>query len=356
MPVAILVVLLLLTAVAIESNAQSDHTLRGYLDPQTPLFNSTGFWFDVVSWAARTNNCVDHPESMACMACSSNVPTFADEMHVAPIGVGNDLWFSPDTSATCGMCLKVYLPLSSSNSKVSKGIGSTPYYPNIAKPWAYNAKIWWDEAMNLHYFVAIVVEWFDRNQTSATAITYPVANKSTDGFGEWEVLYRAIPCPVNGHNMTFQFMDFSKPFPLPITGQQGWTASAPSVGPIPQGYSKSLCNNQLNEPCGKIDKASNTRSPLQAIKMKVGGYRVPVGAVVMEINGTQFTLKRTGDNFWSPINDTPHIDQLNEPVKFYVQCLDGQSATWKETDVVPGNCLCAYQDPACVPCESNVQC
>lgn len=356
MPTVTFCILALITIAVHCSEAHTDITLTRYLNPQTPLINSTGFWFDVVSWAARTNNCVNSPESMACMACSSNVPRFAHEMHVAPIGVGNDLWFAPETSATCGMCLKVYLPLSSLN--ISKGKGSAPYYPNVAQPWAYSANIGWDDDVKMHYFVAIIVEWFDRNQTSATAITYPVANKSTDGFGEWEVLYHAIPCPVNGHNMTFHFMDYSKPFPLPITGQEGWIASAPSVGPIPQGYSKSLCNNQLNQPCGQIDKASSIRTPLQAIKLKVGGYRVPVGAVVMEINGSQYAMKRTGDNFWSPENDAVHIEELDVPVTIRVQCLDGQPSTsiWRSASLVPGNCLCAYQDPECIPCESQVQC
>lgn len=39
-----------------------------------------------------------------------------------------------------------------------------------------------------------------------------------------------------------------------------------------------------------------------------------------------------------------------------VQCLDGAAARWKTATVVPGKCLCMYQDPDCVPCESQVQC
>lgn len=29
-----------------------------------------GTWYDITTWAARTHNCDNHPESVACMACS----------------------------------------------------------------------------------------------------------------------------------------------------------------------------------------------------------------------------------------------------------------------------------------------
>ena len=48
--------------------------------------------YNIVQWAARTNNCVNYPKSVACMACAQNLPPFTcaaslpaqhDRSHVA---------------------------------------------------------------------------------------------------------------------------------------------------------------------------------------------------------------------------------------------------------------------------------
>jgi hypothetical protein len=348
------------TSILLAKATYAESALEAYFDPKRPLTVTTGSWYEIVSWAARTYNCENSPESMACMACCANVPDFAKEMGVAPIGISNDVWFSPETSATCGMCLRVYMPLDTNGEQLSASayMGTTPYYQNVEKNWAYNAKIEYDDQLEMPYFTAIIVEWFDRNQTDGVAMTYPVQRLDTDKFGDWVVHYRPVPCPVNGHGLSFEFMDYSKEYPFPIPANQtDWTNSAASVGAAANGVGKELCDNQLNQPCGNIAPADPNRYPLKFIKMKVGSYRFPVGAVSMEVEGREYTMKRSGDNFWSPVGGLPKWLELTTPVTFKVQCLDGSSAEWVSAQVVPGDCLCAYQDPRCIPCEvPDVQC
>ena len=40
------------------------------LDAVTHAARCRGTWYDITTWAARTHNCDNHPESVACMACS----------------------------------------------------------------------------------------------------------------------------------------------------------------------------------------------------------------------------------------------------------------------------------------------
>ena len=327
-------------------------TLSDYLDPAAPLIETDGFYYDIEAWAARTTNCVDTP-SMACMACAEPLAEYATANGVAPIGISNDFWFNPETAATCGMCLRVYMD-TSDNSAILQG--TKPYYPTVSEEWAYNASIIYDEQVGMYYFVATVVEWFDRWQSSGQAITYPVFQRDdVNQFGVWRVYLKPVECPVNGFNMTFQFMDYSKPYPLQIKDQTGWTESGPSVGDLPDGVSETLCNNLADEPCGKLTEEDPNRNPIGHIKLKVSQARVPIGDVVLVYNGEEYPMKRTGDGFWSPESSAPNL-QLNEAVTVKVQCLDGPNAKFVTTDVVPGECLCMYQDPACIPCESNVQC
>ena len=42
------------------------------------------------------------------------------------------------------------------------GIGSSPYNSSVMKEWAYGAKVTYDPDMEMSYFVATIIEWFDR--------------------------------------------------------------------------------------------------------------------------------------------------------------------------------------------------
>ena len=72
------------------------------------IFEATSYYYDIEAWAARTNNC-RNTDSMACMACSMPVLESFELAGIAPIGVSNDWWFLPERSATCGMCMRVYM-------------------------------------------------------------------------------------------------------------------------------------------------------------------------------------------------------------------------------------------------------
>lgn len=63
-----------------------------------------------MDWAQASTICDGRPDTVACMACSFDLPEFAKEERLAPLGVYDALWFSPEAGGTCGMCLKVWLP------------------------------------------------------------------------------------------------------------------------------------------------------------------------------------------------------------------------------------------------------
>lgn len=101
------------------------------------VLEAVGYYYDIEAWAARTNNCRDSP-SMACMACSMPVLESFERAGIAPIGVSNDWWFLPERSATCGMCMRVYMfdePISG---------GTNPFRETVGQPWAYSARIYDD--------------------------------------------------------------------------------------------------------------------------------------------------------------------------------------------------------------------
>lgn len=62
------------------------------------------------------------------------------------------------------------------------------------------------------YFVATVVEWFDRYQTTGLDITYPIFQQrdAIGAFGTWSVGLQPVACPVDT-NLTINFHDYSKP-------------------------------------------------------------------------------------------------------------------------------------------------
>ena len=45
-----------------------------------------GFWYDIRKWGARSHTCDSRPDSVACMACSQNLPNYAYTAGVVPIG------------------------------------------------------------------------------------------------------------------------------------------------------------------------------------------------------------------------------------------------------------------------------
>ena len=47
----------------------------------------------------------------------------------------------------------------------SAGLGRVPYYPYVGLPSSYDTAVYYDAAKALPYFIAVVVEWFDRRGT-----------------------------------------------------------------------------------------------------------------------------------------------------------------------------------------------
>lgn len=337
--------------------------LLNYLSSST-LIHTRGFWYDITTWAARTHNCDHRPESVACMACCMNLPAFAWEMGVAPLGVGNDLWFGPSRGATCGMCLQVFMPKGLSDcsnpdtNPECAGTGTMPYDNNVAQPWAYGAKIHYDQDLKMNYFIGMVIEWFDRNQSLSSAITYPAQGRNIDDFGSWPVQWRAVACPVSHYTMDFQFQNLSATHPAELTEQTGWASSAPSVGNLPLGVSNSLCNNEFSGPCGALQTSA---APLKHVKFMVSGSRVPPTAVSVKLQGQWRQLCRSGDNYWqicewfSSDQDFPEATDPSVPVDVRIWCSSGPDYL-EQTGVVPNQCMCAYQDPDCKPCRAKIQC
>jgi len=136
--------------------AEAVTDLAGYFAPAYAPVQAEGYWYEIQAWGARTENCFG-TKSMACMACAMNTPDFAPAVGTVPIGVSNDLWFEPERAATCGMCLRVYMPEAGTPEAALKA-GTKPYFRNVEEPWAYNATIKQD-ADGGFYFEAIVVEW-----------------------------------------------------------------------------------------------------------------------------------------------------------------------------------------------------
>eukprot|EP00955_Chlamydomonas_euryale_P022690 239752-Chlamydomonas_euryale.AAC.6 len=264
------------------------------------------------------------------------------------------------------MCLRVNLPLgrngctwpAAETDPTCASTGRVPYFPYIAQEWAYSTTIHWDSETREFYFIGIVVEWFDRNQSLPTAITFPAQGNDTSTFGSNPVTYRPVPCPVGTHNITMQFLDIRTNVPVELTNETGWLKSAPTSGEeeAARRASDDLCDNQPNAPCGKFREASDSRDPLEYIKLMVHSSRVPPGGVAIKLDGVWHDMRRSGDNYWQPIVGPPRVHAAEEPVTVRVTCSDGPGAVTLETELVPAMCLCSYQDPDCVHCITDIQC
>jgi hypothetical protein len=287
---------------------------------------------------------------MACMACSMPVLQSFYDQGIAPIGVSNDWWFLPERAATCGMCMRVYMY---DEPSVAGQAGTRPFRDTVTEPWAYSAKVYDDPDAGAPYFVAVIVEWFDRYQSSGLDITYPIFQQrdSIGSFGTWRVGLEPIPCPVDT-SLTISFMDYSKPYP--VNEDTGWAASE-SAGVLPEGVEQSLCDNRYDVICGNIVDDPN-RNPVGWPKVKMWGSRYPIGDVSIVFNGQEYAMRRSADDFWEPDGNNPGLT-VDDDVTFRIQCLDGgPEAKTIETTVRAGDCLCMYQDPNCQPCFTDVQC
>ena len=69
------------------------------------------------------------------------------------------------------MCLKVYISQGKypecpnkdiETSPDCPGSGTQPYQTSVTQSWAYSAKLTYDSDMGMHYFIAVIIEWFDR--------------------------------------------------------------------------------------------------------------------------------------------------------------------------------------------------
>ena len=313
--------------------------------PIAEVFDAISYYYDIEAWAARTNNCRG-TDSMACMACSMPVLESFELAGIAPIGVSNDWWFLPERSATCGMCMRVYMH--------GDGQGTHPLESTVSEPWAYSAKIYDDPVAGAPYFIAVVVEWFDRYQSSGLDITYPIyqMRDQIGGFGTWSVGLEPVPCPVDS-GLTLNFMDYSKPYPVSGSATNGsvWQSSE-SAGVLPEDIS--LCDNRYDVICGSIVHDPN-RNPVSWPKLKVWGSRFPVGDLRLVVDGQEYSMRRSPDDFWEPEGANPGLG-LDSLVTVRIQCLDSDVASTVEATIRAGDCLCQYQDPGCEPCQTGIQC
>jgi len=207
------------------------------------------------------------------------------------------------------------------------------------------------------YFVATVVEWFDRYQTTGLDITYPIFQQrdAIGAFGTWSVGLQPVPCPVDT-NLTINFHDYSKPYPVSGGASEGdtWNPDE-SIGTIVDNPAVSLCDNRYDVICGQMVDDPN-KNPVGWPKIKAWGSRFPLGDLTVVYGGQEFAMKRSADDFWEPLGPNPGLT-VESAVTIRVQCLDGEMAYTKETTIDRvGDCLCKYQDPECRPCETDIQC
>eukprot|EP01025_Chloroclados_australasicus_P014009 TRINITY_DN16558_c0_g3_i1.p1 TRINITY_DN16558_c0_g3~~TRINITY_DN16558_c0_g3_i1.p1 ORF type:complete len:387 (-),score=29.42 TRINITY_DN16558_c0_g3_i1:570-1730(-) len=287
-------------------------------------FVSRGEWFNVQDWAAATNMCTGNATTVACMSCSMNMPKFALQEKIAPFGVSDFLWAYPEAGATCGMCLKVYLPsedvLVQCDDVKSKpnciGSGSAPYSSFSTAPWAWESPLYFDPDLSLNYIIGIVVEWYDLDVPLPYGISYLTQGQDTQGFGSWPVQISAIECPVGKHAMEYAFI---------------------SLG--------SLTQNIYNK------------------KLQIAGNRMPILSVEIYLGNNWYTMKRTGndddgdypdgDGHWMSPAGVFHNPRT--PLSLRIWCA-GSSETVLENALVPNDMMCEYQDPKCIRFVGTAQC
>ena len=80
-------------------------------------------------------------------------------------------------------------PGSSMTLLIALGLGQSPYNSSVMKEWAYGAKVTYDPDMEMSYFVATIIEWFDRCGRSLRQIVSLLVQ---------DVIVRAV-CLLTGH-------------------------------------------------------------------------------------------------------------------------------------------------------------
>ncbi|DBB16324.1 TPA: hypothetical protein ACH3X3_014630 [Trebouxia sp. C0006] len=227
------------------------------------------------------------------------MPAYAQAAGVGPIAVADELWFQPTKSAVCGMCLKISISPgtpsptctdSTAQTATCPGSGTTPY-TSVNQPWAWNATVYPADANNpLPYFIAVIIEWFDRNQTLPYEVTYPTQNVSTDAFGTWPIIYEGIECPVGNYKLQYHFENVST-----VIG----TANS------------SLCDNELNAPCGTVQADER---PFAYLAFKAIGERIPLAAMQVRLfpNASWLDMARSGADYWQ-INDYATVPAVLDP-------------------------------------------
>lgn len=271
------------------------------------------------------------------------MPAYAAAAGVGPIAVANELWFKPERASVCGMCLKVSLPPGTASSDCQAnspkipscpGAGTHPY-TSVDQPWAWNATVYPADSKNPYpYFIAVIIEWFDRNQTLPYEVTYPTQNVTTTNFGTWPILYEGIECPTGNNKLQYHVANIST-----VIGT----------------HNNELCDNELSKPCGAAQ--ANVR-PFKYLSFKAIGERVPLAAMQVRLfpDADWLDMARSGADYWQIIDYSAVPGELDpaNPLDFKITCSDG--TTLIEHGLVPADMFCSVQDPACKYHTGTVQC
>ncbi|KAA6424865.1 MAG: eukaryotic translation initiation factor 2 subunit alpha-like [Trebouxia sp. A1-2] len=140
--------------------------------------------------------------------------------------------------------------------------------------------------------------WQSRNQTLPYEVTYPTQNVSTDAFGTWPIIYEGIECPTGNYKLQYHFENVSTVI--------GTTNS-------------SLCDNELNAPCGTVQADER---PFAYLAFKAIGERIPLAAMQVRLfpNASWLDMARSGADYWQ-INDyatVPAVLDPNNPLDFNI--------------------------------------
>ncbi|GMH44612.1 hypothetical protein BSKO_12564 [Bryopsis sp. KO-2023] len=277
-------------------------------------YSSRGEWFNVLDWAQASTICDTRPDSVACMACSFDLPKFAVQERLAPLGVFDELWFNPEPAAVCGMCLKVWLPNGTDapachtqdyeTQPDCPGRGDSPWSEKASEPWAWSSPVYWDEKDP--YIYAIIVEWYDVDVPHKYGIAYATQGRSPQGMGNWPVRYKAVPCPVSSFTLEYSLVRYEGETNL---------------------YSR---------------------------KLMIAGQRTPITAVEIFLeDGKWHKAERTADGFWSHNGGIKH--SRDSPFDLKIWCT-GNPQPAIEKGLVPSEMMCIYQDPDCKRTIGKVQC